>query len=111
MMRRFLNAKLRDITITGTYIDYEGSITLDEEYLLRTGILPFEEVHVLNVESGTRLITYAIKGKRGSGAVELNGPAAHLGKPGDRIMVLTYVYLTEEEIPRHRPRIVSISPK
>ena len=111
MMRRFLNAKLRDITITGTYIDYEGSITLDEEYLLRTGILPFEEVHVLNVESGTRLITYAIKGKRGSGAVELNGPAAHLGKPGDRIMVLTYAYLTEEEIPRHRPRIVSISPK
>ena len=111
MMRRFLSAKLRDIVITGAFVDYEGSITLDEEYLEQTGILPFEEVHVLNVDSGTRFVTYAIKGKRGSGAVELNGPAAHLGKPGDRIMVLTYAYLAAEDIPNHKPRIVSILPK
>jgi aspartate 1-decarboxylase len=111
MMRRFLSAKLRDIAITGTYIDYEGSITLDENYLEQTGILPFEEVHVLNVDSGTRFVTYAIKGKRGSGAVELNGPAAHLGKVGDRIMVLTYSYLSDDEIPQHKPRIVSILPR
>jgi aspartate 1-decarboxylase len=111
MMRRFLNAKLRDITITGTFVDYEGSITLDEDYLERAGILPFEEVHVLNVESGARFITYAIKGKRGSKTVELNGPAAHLGKPGDRVMVLTYAYLLQDDIPRHQPRVVSISPK
>jgi len=111
MMRRFLSAKIRDITITATYVDYEGSITLDEDYLEKAGILPFEEVHVLNVESGTRFITYAIKGERGSCKVELNGPAAHLGKPGDRIMVLTYAYLTQDDIPRHKPRVVSISPK
>ncbi|HAJ78473.1 MAG TPA: aspartate 1-decarboxylase [Fibrobacteres bacterium] len=111
MTRRFLSAKLRDIVVTGAFIDYEGSITLDENYLEQTGILPFEEVHVLNVDTGTRFVTYAIKGKRGSGAVELNGPAAHLGKPGDRIMVLTYAYLTAEDIPHHKPRIVSILPK
>jgi aspartate 1-decarboxylase len=108
MIRRFLSAKLRDVRITGTFLEYEGSITLDEEYLEKTGILPFEEVHVLNIESGTRFITYAIKGNRGSGAVELNGPAAHLGKPGDRIMVLTYGYLMENEIAAHKPRIVSL---
>lgn len=107
MIRRFLHAKIRDIRITGTFIDYEGSITLDEEYLEEAGILPYEEVHVLNVDSGERFITYAIKGKRGSGAVELNGPAAHLGKRGDRLMVLTYCYLTEEEVAGHKPRIVS----
>jgi aspartate 1-decarboxylase len=109
MMRRFLKAKLRDIRITGTYIDYEGSITLDEKYMEEADILPFEEVHVLNVESGTRFITYAIKGEGGSHAVELNGPAAHLGKIGDRVMVLTYAYLTEEESGVSKPRIVSIA--
>ncbi len=111
MIRRFLNAKIRDIKITGTFIEYEGSITLDENVLEQSGILPFEEVHVLNVESGTRFITYAIKGERGSGVVQLNGPAAYLGKPGDRIMVLTYAYLTESEVARHTPRIVSLAQK
>jgi aspartate 1-decarboxylase len=62
---------------------------------------------VLNMESGARFITYAIKGDRGSGVVQLNGPAAYLGKPGDRIMVLTYAYLTEGEVADHKPRIVS----
>jgi aspartate 1-decarboxylase len=108
MIRRFLNAKLRDIKITDTLVEYEGSITLDEDFLEKTGILPFEEVHVLNMESGARFITYAIKGERGSGVVQLNGPAAYLGKRGDRVMVLTYAYLTREEIPGHKPRIVSM---
>jgi aspartate 1-decarboxylase len=107
MIRSFLNAKLRDIKITGTFIEYEGSITLDEEYLERAGILPFEQVHVLNMETGTRFITYAIKGERGSEVVQLNGPAAYLGKTGDRVMVLTYAYLTEGEAAKHKPRIVS----
>jgi aspartate 1-decarboxylase len=60
------------------------------------------------MESGTRFITYAITGERGSGVVQLNGPAAYLGKRGDRVMVLTYAYLKEEEIPGHKPRIVSL---
>jgi aspartate 1-decarboxylase len=107
----FLNGKIRDIRITGVNLEYEGSITLDEEYLERSGILPNEEVHVLNVDTGSRLITYAIKGERHSGIVELNGPAARLGMKGDRIMVLSYAMLSSEEIPGHTPKIVCINPK
>ncbi len=111
MYRRFLNAKIRDIRITGTFLHYEGSITLDEEYLERSGILPDEEVQVLNLESGARFTTYAITGERGSGKVELNGPAALLASVGDRVMVLSYVLLEPDEIQGHRPVIVSVNPE
>jgi aspartate 1-decarboxylase len=111
MLRRFLKAKIRDIKVTGADLSYEGSITIDEELLVRAGILPYEEVHVLDVENGNRFTTYAIKGKRGSGVIELNGPAARLGLVGDRLMVLTFIYLTEAEIPPHAPVVVSGSGK
>jgi aspartate 1-decarboxylase len=107
MLRRFLKAKIRDIKVTGADLSYEGSITIDEDLLERAGILPHEEVHVLDVENGNRFTTYAIKGKRGSGVIELNGPAARLGLVGDRIMVLTFVYLTENEISAHMPVVIS----
>ena len=110
MFHLFLNSKIRDIRITRTNLEYEGSITLDEDLLERAGIHANEEVHVLNADTGKRLTTYAIPGKRGSGAVELNGPAARLGMPGDRIMVLAYVLLTPEEIPGHNPRIIRVNP-
>jgi len=108
MLRRFLNAKIRDIRLTGARLDYEGSIRIDEDYLEKAGIIPGEEVQVLNVETGERFTTYAISGPRGSGVVELNGPAAHLGKTGDRIMVLSYVMLAEHEIAAHAPRIICV---
>ncbi|MGA2507609.1 MAG: aspartate 1-decarboxylase [Chitinispirillaceae bacterium] len=111
MQRMFLSAKIRDIRITALRPDYEGSILLDEEYMEKAGILPFEEVHVLNLNAGTRIITYAIKGKRGSGCVELNGPAARHGMVGDEVMVLTYLLLEPQEIAGHKPRIVSINQK
>ena len=107
----FLSGKIRDIRLTKTNLEYEGSITLDEDYLDRAGIHPNEEVHVLNVDTGVRLITYAIKGERGSGAVELNGPAARCGMVGDRVMVLTYAMLSPEEIPGHQPKIICINPE
>ena len=111
MYRMFLNGKIRDVRITGVNLEYEGSITVDENYLEKAGILADEEVHVLNVDTGTRLLTYAIKGKRGSGIIELNGPAARLGMVGDRVMILTYAMLSPEEIKNHKPRIISINPK
>jgi len=111
MHRMFLNGKLRDVRITGVNLEYEGSITIDEDYLERAGILPNEEVHVLNVNTGVRLTTYVIKGERGSGIMELNGPAARLGMVGDRIMVLTYAMLSPEEIAGHKPTIVSVGVK
>ncbi len=108
MLRRFLHSKLRDLTITGAYLDYEGSITLDKNYIEKAGFFPGEEVQVLNQENGARFTTYVIEGERGSGAVELNGPAARLGMVGDRIMVLSYVLLAENEIEKHKPIVVSI---
>lgn len=111
MQRMFLSAKIRDIRITALRPDYEGSILLDEEYMEKAGILPYEEVHVLNLNAGTRIITYAIKGKRGSGCVELNGPAARHGMVGDEIMILTYLLLEPQEIAGHTPRIVCIDTK
>ena len=108
MYRTFLNSKIRDVRITGVNLAYEGSITVDENYLDKAGILPNEEVHVLNVNNGVRLTTYVIKGERGSGIMELNGPAARLGMPGDKIMVLTYAMLAPDEIAGHKPTIVSI---
>lgn len=107
MLRSFLKAKIRDIAVTGAHLEYEGSITLDEDYLEKAGILPYEEVQVLNMENGNRFSTYVIKGKRGSGIAELNGPAARMGVVGDRIMVLTFAHLAENEIPPHAPRVVS----
>ena len=111
MYRMFLSGKIRDIRLTATYLEYEGSITLDEEYLERAGIQPNEEVHVLNVDTGMRIITYAIKGERGSGTVQLNGPAARHGMVGDRVMVLSYALLSPDEIPGHTPKIVCINPE
>jgi aspartate 1-decarboxylase len=110
MYRRFLNAKIRDIRITGTHLGYEGSITLDQGWLEEAGILPNEEVQVLNVDTGARFTTYVITGKRGSGAVELNGPAARLAQVGDEVMVLTYALLDVDEIEGHEPTVVSVYP-
>lgn len=95
------------IRLTGTYPEYEGSITLDQEYLDRSGIRPNEEAQVLKVENGARFTTYVTKGERGSGAVEPNGPAAHLGSVDDRIMVLAYALLHAQEIPEHEPVVLS----
>ena len=106
MLRRFLKAKIRDIQLTGTFLEYEGSITLDPVYLEEAGIHDNEEVQVLNFENGSRITTYAIEGKRGSGQAELNGPAAKCGSIGDRIMVLSYCLLHPDEIDEHKPVIV-----
>lgn len=111
MLRRFLFSKIRDIQLTGTNLEYQGSITLDENYLDKSGIMPGEEVDVVNLENGIRLTTYTIAGKRGSGIVELNGPAARLGCVADRVMVLAYCSLTPDEIPGHRPKVFSAGKK
>jgi len=111
MLRTFLRSKIRDIRVTGTHLEYEGSITLDEDWLDASGIAPNEEVQVLNLENGARFTTYVILGERGSGAVELNGPAALLASVGDRIMVLSYGLLNAEEIDGHEPVILCVDPE
>lgn len=108
MQRFMLKSKIHRATLTGTDLDYEGSIAIDRSLLEAADILPGEQVHVLNLNSGARLITYAIEAEAGSGTMLLNGPAARLGMRGDLVVVLTYASFTEEEACRYRPKVVKV---
>lgn len=108
MQRVLLKSKIHRARVTGTVLEYEGSITVDASLLDAAGIVHFEQVHVLNLNSGNRIITYAIEGRRGSGMVELNGPAARHGQAGDEVVILSYGVYGERERPH--PRIVLVGP-
>src|SRR4030067_649927 len=89
-MRTMLKSKIHRAHVTGANVGYEGSITLDPELMDAADILPFEQVHVLDITNGARLQTYAIEGPRGSGEVVINGAAARMVGEGDLVIVLTY---------------------
>jgi aspartate 1-decarboxylase len=101
-----LKSKLHRATVTHADVDYEGSVTLDRRLLEAADILPYEEVHVWNVTRGTRLRTYAMAGEPGSGVVCVNGAAAHLARPGDKVIIATFTPLEDAAARLHRPRIV-----
>lgn len=107
-MRTLLHSKIHRATVTEANVDYEGSITIDADLMRAAGILPFEQVHVLDVDNGARLQTYAIEGEAGSGTVCVNGAAAHLVSVGDRVIILSYVQLSAEEARAHRPTLVYV---
>jgi aspartate 1-decarboxylase len=106
--RFMLKSKIHRATVTQADVDYEGSVTLDAELLRAADILPFEEVHVWNVTRGTRLRTYAMVGEAGSGMVCINGAAAHLAGPGDRVIIATFAQLDEEAARGYRPKVVLV---
>jgi len=103
-----LKSKIHRATITGANVDYIGSITIDSELMERADILENEKVHVVNVDNGVRLETYAIPGEPGSGVICLNGAAARLMNPGELIIILAYAVLTEDELKGFKPRIVFV---
>ena len=100
-----LKSKLHRIVVTESKLDYTGSLTLDEDLMDAVGILNYEKLLVANVDNGERFETYAIRGPRGSGVCCLNGAAAHKGKVGDRLIVMTWVQMSEEESRSFTPRI------
>jgi aspartate 1-decarboxylase len=108
MQRIMLKSKIHQATLTGTELEYEGSIAIDEDLLERAQIAPGEQVHVLNLNTGSRLVTYAITGPRGSGTMLLNGPAARMGAKGDRVVILTYCLVDDAEAARHKPLVVHV---
>ncbi len=108
MQRVMLKSKIHRAKLTGTDLDYEGSITIDRLLLEAAEILAGEQVHVLNVSNGARLVTYTIEAEPGSGTVLLNGPAARLGMAGDLVVILTYGVYSEEEAQRLKPRVVTV---
>ena len=106
MLREFLKAKIHRATLTGANLEYAGSLTIDPELMESAGIMEFEKIQVLNVNNGERLETYAIKGEPGKRQIELNGAAARLGMPGDRVIIVSFCTLDESEIATHKPRIL-----
>jgi aspartate 1-decarboxylase len=108
MQRTLLLSKIHNCTLTGANLNYVGSISIDEVILDAAGILPYEQVQVVNVNNGERLITYAITAPAHSGTVELNGAAARLGMPGDRIIVMTYAQFEPEELAHYAPKVVFV---
>ena len=108
MQRFMLRSKIHGATLTGTELDYEGSVTIDRDLLDAADMLPGEQVQVLNFNNGQRIITYAIEAPAGSGTVLLNGPAARLGVPGDRLIILSYCTVSDEEARTIRPTVILV---
>jgi aspartate 1-decarboxylase len=108
VQRFMLKSKIHRARLTGTELDYEGSIAIDRNLIEAANMLPGEQVQVLNVNSGARLVTYVIEAKAGSGTILLNGPAARLGVTGDLVIIITYCTLSDEEIATHKPIVVLV---
>ena len=108
MLREFCKAKIHRLTVTDANLDYEGSITLDEDLLKAADILPFEKVQVANVTNGNRFDTYAIVGKAGGGICCINGAAAHLAKKGDIVLVISYAQVNDTDLKTFKPKLVFV---
>jgi aspartate 1-decarboxylase len=104
-------SKIHRATVTQADLDYEGSITIDDDLLRAADILPYEQVAVWNVTRGTRLETYAMRGEAGSGVICINGAAAHLNSPGDLVIIATFASVEEDRARIHCPRVVLVDEK
>jgi aspartate 1-decarboxylase len=111
MLRQMLRAKIHRATVTEACLEYEGSITVDEDLLDAAGILPYELVMISNLNNGERFTTYAMAGRRRSGEVVLNGPTARKGVVGDKVIIFCYEFYGEDEAKRHQPRVILVDEK
>ena len=101
-----LKSKIHRVTVTEANLQYDGSITIDEDLMEAAGIIENEKVQVLNINNGERLETYVIKGKRGTGEICMNGPAARRFMTGDQIIIIAYAFMEQEEASRYQPSLV-----
>ncbi|WP_105567794.1 aspartate 1-decarboxylase [Microbacterium halophytorum] len=108
MRRIMLKSKIHRATITGSDLNYVGSITIDPDLLEAADILPHEQVHVLDVDNGARFETYALVGERGTGTMQVNGAAARLVHSGDTIIVVSYAEYDERDLEQYEPRVVHV---
>jgi aspartate 1-decarboxylase len=111
MILSMFKSKIHRATVTEANIEYEGSVTIDQDLLDAAKMLPYEEIHVWDITNGNRLVTYILPGPRGSGTVCINGAAAHLVSPGDKVILATYAQMTEAEAQRHQPTVVLVDDK
>ena len=108
MNRTMLKSKIHRATITDSDLHYVGSITIDPELLEAADILEFEQVAVVDVDTGARFETYTIAGEPGSGEIKVNGAAARLVHDGDTIIVISYAQYSREEMEHYEPRVVHV---
>lgn len=101
-------AKIHRATVTHADVDYEGSVTISGELMDASGIHEYEQVHIWNVTRGTRLVTYALRGDDGSGVICINGAAAHLAKPGDKVILATFAEIDESLAADWKPKVVLV---
>lgn len=111
MMRTFLRSKIHRATVTKANVDYEGSITIDPHLIAAADLLPYEKVEIYDVTNGNRFETYVIEGIPGDGEICLNGAAARLVKPGDKVIIASYCILHAGQTLEHNPRLVFVDDK
>lgn len=108
-MQRFVfKSKIHRATVTGAEVDYEGSLTIDEDLMDAADILPYEQIHVWDVTNGSRLTTYALRGSRGSGIIQVNGGGAHHINTGDLVIIATFTQLSTKRAKRYDPTVVFV---
>ena len=107
-LRCFLRSKIHRATVTEADLDYVGSVSIDSDILSASGIAPWERVQVVDLTNGSRIETYAIEAPAGSGEIQINGAAAHLIHPGDKVIIMAYEYLEQEQIDAHEPVIIHV---
>ena len=110
-MRIMLKSKIHGATVTESNLDYEGSITIDRTLMEAADLLPYQQVTVSNLNNGERFVTYAMPGPRGSGSINLNGPTARKGAPGDRVMIFCYEVYDEARLKGFVPIIIKVDAK
>ncbi|MFI0408615.1 aspartate 1-decarboxylase [Actinomadura sp. 3N508] len=108
MQRMLMNGKIHRATVTQADLHYVGSLTIDADLMAAADIVEGEQVHVVDITNGSRLVTYAITGEAGTGVIGINGAAARLVQPGDLVIIITYTAVAESDRPRHRPRVVHV---
>lgn len=106
MQVTLLKAKLHQARVTHAELEYEGSCAIDGALLDLAGIREYEQIDIYNLAGGQRFTTYAIRGEDGSGIISVNGAAAHLAEPGDRVIICAYAGMTEQEAAKHKPTLV-----
>ena len=106
-----LKSKIHRVTVTDANLEYEGSVTIDETLMKEADIIQFEQVRIYNISNGNRFETYAIKGKKGSGTICLNGAAARKAHRGDLLIIATYVSMEEAELKGFEPKLVLVDEK
>ncbi|MEU6673675.1 aspartate 1-decarboxylase [Streptomyces sp. NPDC046853] len=108
MLRTMFKSKIHRATVTQADLHYVGSVTIDADLLDAADLLPGELVHIVDITNGARLETYTIEGERGSGVIGINGAAAHLVHPGDKVIIISYAQVDDAEARTLRPKVVHV---